>query len=154
MRLFPGCLAPLGMTTRLLLLSAILGLAGCQCGTRVVGADSELTIDPASVDFGTLRANQRASRELVARVTGRLAIDVTEVRVEQGADRFTTTATTGSIAPGGELRFTVDYRAPSTAGLDEATLVLIAATEVRVPLRGRVELSQQATGATRSSAST
>ena len=119
---------------------AILGLAGCQCGGKVVGADSELVVEPASIDFGSVAAGSQHSRQLVARVTGRLTIPIREVRIDQGArTAFSTTAAEVTIEPGGELRFAVRYDAPGISGVDEATLVLVTSTqEVLVPLRAQV----------------
>ena len=129
------------MTTRSLLVFTLLGLAGCQCGSRVMGSDSKLLVAPGSVEFGTLLPLEVGTHDLVVSVSGRLPINVSGVRIEQ-SDRapFSTTATIGSIEPGGERRFTVSYLAPNAPGLDEGTLVFTtdpAGLEVRVPLQGR-----------------
>jgi hypothetical protein len=130
------------MNTRFLITIAFLGLAGCQCGTRVVGADSELVVEPASVDFGGVTAGSHHSKELVARVIGKLSIPIREVRIDQGSrEPFSTTASEVTIDPGGELRFTVNYDAPAISGIDDAMLVLVTNTqEILVPLRGQVDV--------------
>lgn len=128
---------------RLLPLSFVVMLSACQCGERVMGSASRFVVEPASVDFGDVGAGKVELRELVGRVVGRAGVRLSSVTIEQGASKpFSTTLAPRTVNSGDEVRFVVQYTAPSTASADVGVLVIdLDGDQVRVPLSARVPAS-------------
>ncbi|MCA3013010.1 MAG: putative metal-binding motif-containing protein [Myxococcaceae bacterium] len=118
---------------------AVASLSACQCGGRVVGSSSSLSIEPGAVDFGVVQPASVEARELVAQVRGRASLTLTAVSIEARDGRFTTTLRPRVLTPGDEHRFVVEYAAPTGGAADEGVLIVEAGGEVvRVPLRAAV----------------
>lgn len=130
------------MTLRKLTLAVLVSFSGCQCGEKVVGSGGQLLVEPAAIDFGTLRPGLRESRELVGTVSGRSQVTITSVSIEQAAHRpFATSMFPRIVKPGDEVRFFVEYAPQPTAGEDRGVLVLetdAPTGAVRIPLSGRM----------------
>lgn len=97
-------------------LLSLLVLAGCQCGPKLMGSESELSFDPAVIDFGRVRVGTVTSQEVVVRVMGRSTVEIARVTLEQPESRpFASTAAPRALGPGDEARFFVEF-SPTAEG--------------------------------------
>lgn len=135
--------ARLHTNMRLPTLVLLVMLSACQCGERVMGSGSRFVVEPVSVEFGDVAAGRVELKELVGRVVGRAGVQLSAVSIEQGASKpFSTTLAPRLVNPGDEVRFVVQYRAPSSASADVGVLVIdLDGDQVRVPLSARVPAS-------------
>ncbi|MBM4778089.1 MAG: hypothetical protein GQE15_10360 [Archangiaceae bacterium] len=128
---------------RLLIAAFLVMLPACQCGERVMGSGSRFVVEPASVEFGDVGVGKVELKELVGRVVGRAGVRLSSVSIEQSASKpFSTTLAPRVANAGDEVRFVVQYTAPSSSSADVGVLVIdLDGDQVRVPLSARVPAS-------------
>lgn len=119
----------MGLATRVLAATFLLSLSACNCSQRLVGTSTDLTVEPAELNFGTRASGTTAALPVEVRNRGKVPANVTSLRIEADARAaFSTPATPFALSPGDAFQLTVAYAAPAAPGADTATLFLTSDT--------------------------